>query len=79
MDNSDLLTEAQNLILDAQKIDIFGTQDKIVDKANFLKDKYPDYNDYRLYHLMIGSTPEKVLPFFDFPGEDSIMNFLRTL
>lgn len=48
--------------------------------ANNLKEKYPDtYDKYRLYHLLIGSTPikEKLL-FFDFPGEeDSVRKFIN--
>jgi hypothetical protein len=33
---------------------------------------------YRLFHLLLGSTPRKemVIPLFDFTGEDSIENFL---
>jgi len=51
----------------------------MVDKAVQLKSKYHDFNKYRLYHLLISSTPAEGQTFseFDFPGEDSIIKFLE--
>lgn len=53
--------------------------DKIFVKAKELQNKYKDYYDYELFHLLIGSTLPKPVPNFDFPGEDSIVDFLRSL
>ncbi len=52
---------------------------KINDFGHFLKDKYPNCLDYRLYHLIIGSTPWKECLSYDFEGEDSVEKFLREL
>lgn len=47
-------------------------------KAKELESRYPDFLDYRLYHLLIGSTPSKKCSKFDFPGEDSIEKFIQS-
>lgn len=51
----------------------------IVNFAKKLQNKHPDYQNYRLYHLFIGSTPPEDCPKFDFEGEDSIEKFLTSL
>ncbi len=53
----------------------------LVEFANQLKVKYPDYLDYDLFHFLVGSTPvpDKMPTKFDFPGEDSIEFFLRSI
>ena len=45
-----------------------------------LQDKYPDYQNYKIYHCLFGSSlPEKGnFKEEDFPGEDSIVNFLNS-
>ncbi len=55
----------------------FGFHEAMVDKAEELQSKYPDYRDYRLYHLLISSTVGEC-PKYDFPGEDSVALFLET-
>ena len=64
---------------EAYKKDMFGTHEKIIEFTERIKDKYPDYRDYELYHLLIGSTPGGKLPKFDFPGENSIEKFIESL
>ncbi len=59
------------------KLDSF--HEKIIEKSNELKQKYPDYIRYQLYHLFIFSTPNDTATEFDFPGEDSIETFIRSL
>ncbi|MEK7500569.1 MAG: hypothetical protein AAB642_00380 [Patescibacteria group bacterium] len=54
-----------------------GFHEVMVDKAEELQSKYPDYREYRLYHLLISSTVGEC-PKYDFPGEDSIELFLET-
>ena len=61
---------------------LYGIEDysglnMIVRKSEDIRSKYPDYQDYRLYHLAAGSTPKSECPKFDFPGEDSIELFLE--
>lgn len=53
--------------------------DEMADFANQLLAKYPDAREYRMFHVLISSTPRKneVFQKFDFPGEDSIAKFLE--
>jgi hypothetical protein len=71
--------ELKALLLEAYSSPHFeDVHDKIVDKAEDLQRKYPDYADYELYHLMIGSTTENSGK-FDFPAGDSVEEFIRSL
>jgi hypothetical protein len=54
--------------------------DEVYEFAIFLKKKYIDeVTNYRTYHLLIGSNPlnNQLELFFDFPGEDSVINFIN--
>ena len=44
-----------------------------------LLQKYPDARDYKVYHILIGSTVESKYKDTDFPGEDSIVKFINSL
>jgi hypothetical protein len=57
------------------------TMEKVVTFTDKLKKKYPDFVSYRLYHMLVLSTPKLGVAFthFDFPGEDSIQNFIEQL
>ena len=37
--------------------------------------RHPEARRCRLFHLLIGSTPDKFVDLFDLPGEDSIVKF----
>ena len=51
--------------------------DKEVTKfANGLRSKYPDCENYLLFHVLIASTPPPCKN-FDFPGDDSVEQFLE--
>lgn len=52
--------------------------EKICAIAEKLKEKYSKATEYRLFHVLIGSTP-RVCPNFDFPGDDSIVKILEDL
>lgn len=47
--------------------------------SRMLMSKYPDYQRYKLFHILNGSTPPEYVDKFDFPGEDSIETFIRSL
>lgn len=67
-------------LVNAEDFDVFAkAQDKIVGFTEKLKEKYPDYQDYSFYHLMIGSTPKGECSKKDFPGEDSIEKLINSL
>lgn len=44
-----------------------------------LRNKYPDCEEYELFHFLVGSSIREghEPAHFDFPGEDSIETFLR--
>jgi hypothetical protein len=52
---------------------------KIFDFASALRKKYPDAQKYELYHALIGSGVPEKLDKIDFPGDDSIENFINDL
>ena len=56
--------------------DLLSFHERVLDKTKELRAKYPDYNDYRLYHFLIGSTVYDRAK-FDFPGEDSVQKFIE--
>ncbi|KKR88566.1 MAG: hypothetical protein UU85_C0004G0153 [Candidatus Wolfebacteria bacterium GW2011_GWA2_42_10] len=56
-----------------------GASERINEFGRYLQSEYPDCLDYRAYHLLIGSTPQKKCSKFDFFGEDSVENFLNSL
>ena len=72
--DADRLEEIRN---ELYKRNGFGFHEAMVDKAEELQSKYPDYRDYRLYHLLISSTVGECSK-YDFPGEDSVELFLET-
>lgn len=46
--------------------------------AKSLEARHPDARNYRLFHLLIDSTPSPgTITHFDFPGDDSIEKFIR--
>jgi len=56
--------------------------EKAVSKfARDLEQKYPDAHSRRLWHLLIGSTlpPGMEMGMEDYPGEDSIIQFIEGL
>lgn len=52
---------------------------ELVDRALLLKEQYPDAQGYRLFHILLGSTPPEGTKNIDFPGEDSVLAFLEKL
>ena len=49
--------------------------------AKNLRNKYPNYHDYKIYHLVdFGGINVSDTPIVnDFPGEDSVVHFLEKL
>jgi hypothetical protein len=67
-------------ILEAYKRDLNGTSERILAYNDMIKQKYPDYRNYQLYHVLIGSTPiEEKTKLIDFPSPDSVEEFIETL
>ncbi len=59
--------------------DLVSIQGKLKVFAEHLKQKYPDYKQYELYYLLIGSAPHEHKPFFDFPDQNSVRGFIESL
>ena len=82
--NKEVIFQELNQLRDAlwkadEATDDFPNSAKIHTKVTALREKYPDYKNYVLYHLLTGSTPHDPMPtLFDFPGDDSIETFLRS-
>jgi len=54
-----------------RKIYLYGTE---------MKKKYEDWNRYRVFHILIGSTPPPEADRIDFPvPEDSVQSFVEKL
>ncbi len=64
------------------RIDIIEFNEKMVAFARKIRVNHPDYQQYRCYHKLIGSTlPEDAQNTIeeDFKGEDSVAGFLEKL
>ncbi|MES3005195.1 MAG: hypothetical protein V4690_03770 [Patescibacteria group bacterium] len=59
----------------------FDMYKRVTDKATEIKNKYPDYINYRMWHVLVGSTVDEKNPStkFDFPDKDSLADFIRSL
>ena len=53
--------------------------EKLIEFAERLKKEYGDYQDYKFYHFLVCSTPNSELSEVDFPGEDSVKDFIESL
>ena len=56
--------------------DMTASYNQMIEKAQSLKTKYPDYEDYAAYHALIGSTAPEATQ-LDFPNNDSIKKWLE--
>jgi len=68
--------------LQEKRHNIYGDLDKYAKLCEFvekLKAKHEDYQDYRLYHFLVGSTPNRELSKIDFPEDDSVEKFINSL
>jgi len=54
-------------------------QDRIIDFIEQIRKTHPDHEEYMMYHVLAGSTPQGECPKFDFPGEDSVETFINRL
>ena len=53
---------------------------KVIEFAHDLQKRYPDYMHYEFYHILVGSTPHSEdKNGKDFPGEDSVEQFINNL
>lgn len=74
-----LVVELKQLMREAFAKDLLGFSEKIVQKTEDLKNKYPgyDYESYEMWHILISSTPRERMKYFDFPDKD-IEKFIRS-
>lgn len=57
--------------------DQFEIHDKVLTFHDYLKQKYPDARDRRLFHLISGSTLKNFYGELDFPEPDSVEHFIN--
>ena len=74
-----LVAELKSLLLNAYHRKGLDTNEKVIKKSTELKAKYKNYHDYEMYHLLVSSGLLYPTENFDFPGEDSVENFIRSL
>lgn len=62
-----------------ERMDVLDFQEEMVPFAKKIEENNPDYQQYRCYHQLIGSTPREGLSFIeeDFKGEYSVVAFLE--
>ncbi|SRR3989344_2923564 len=73
------IEKIRSLLMELVEKDAYFITNKIAEFAKNLQKKYSDYHDYRLYCIVVGSTPVKECSKFDFEGDDSVENFLELL
>ncbi len=62
------------------KMDILEFHEKMVAFAQKIQKDHPDFNRYRCYHKLIGSTPPEYADIEkDFEGKDSVAGFIEGL
>jgi hypothetical protein len=68
-----LVVEKSMRLLDLMDVELYSKWVRVV--CEDLKRKYPDYNDYVLWHILAGGS-DTGQPKVDFAGEDSILKKL---
>ncbi len=78
--NYNELRELKNKIYEDSKERAFKFHEAIVEFSKKIQLKYPDYQNYKIYHFLIGSSLPEEGNFKeeDFPSEDSIVKFLNS-
>jgi len=76
-----LIAELKEKLNNAYNTDAIDAHEKVFEYTDEIKKKYPDYSKYRLWHLVIFSTIGKSMEIthFDFPGDDSVERFIKSL
>ena len=70
--------ELRRRLITAYERDWHGTHHRVVRLAERLRSQYPDWQQYRYYHVLIGSTPRHHHDFDDFPNGE-VAGFLSLL
>jgi len=75
----------KNILSDLSRLasfeDLVKSQEEIKSFYDRLKVKYPDFNSHRILHVLIGSMgpSNSKITEDDFPGDDSVENFVNDL
>lgn len=80
--NDEVIIAELKEIIDRLMLSDYKTyEDRVFDKVATLKKNYGDKEvyKYRLFHVLFGSSNPSGIEHFDFPGEDSIETFIRSL
>lgn len=73
-----LIAELEEIRIKAYERDMMDVNQKIFEKTTELQNRFPDFNDYKIYHVLNGSTV--VREKFDFPeAEGEVEAFIRSL
>ncbi|KKU90932.1 MAG: hypothetical protein UY23_C0005G0028 [Candidatus Jorgensenbacteria bacterium GW2011_GWA1_48_11] len=70
----------KNLTMGAlEKLGDEGYLERILAFAKKLQGRHPDFQKYKCYHALIGSTPPPDSIDGDFEGEDSVEEFFQSI
>jgi hypothetical protein len=58
--------------------DQYDIHERVLAFHDYLKQKYPDPRDRRLFHLISGSTLKDAYSHLDFPKPDSVADFINS-
>lgn len=75
-----LIRELKEKLNMAYEADAKKMHERVFEFANVIKNKYPDYSKYQLWHLLISSTigDNTKIIYFDFPDNDSVEKFIKS-
>ena len=73
------LAAKRTLILSEKNDPNLENYERIVDFGQHLQKEYPEFQKYRLYHFLVGSSPKEECVNFDFPDENSVEVFINKL
>ena len=76
-----LVRELKKKLEMAYEMDVTKAHKRVLEFADVIRKKYSDYSECRLWHLLILSTisDNTKITRFDFPGDDSIEKFIKSL
>jgi len=74
----ELIARLESMLMELYELEDPSIPDEVLRFAFLISVKYENCLSFRLYHLLIGSTPEDC-DRLDFDGKDSVLRFVRRL
>lgn len=68
----------QRVLMYAYRWDAESTHSQVCELADALARRYPDYGQYRMFHVLVGGSPPNRCDKVDFPNRE-VRSFARSL